>query len=233
MTTPTSKTILIAGYGPGISEGVARKFGQEGFSVALVARNREKVEKAAQSLSDAKIKAQGFAADLGDPAAVAKLIGDVRSSLGPVTVLHWNAYAGGGGDLLQATANELHAVFDVSVTGLIVAVQKVLPDLKAAGKDGALLVTGGGFAFYDPGADAAAVQYNSMGLAIAKAAQHKTVGLLTQKLQGEGVYVGEVVVTGLVKGTAFDFGSANLEGSQVAEKFWGLYRGRSETSVVI
>jgi short-subunit dehydrogenase len=225
-----AKTIIIAGYGPGISEGVARKFGQEGFQVALVARNKEKVEKAAQSLSDAKIKAKGFASDLGDPAAVAKLVDDVRSSLGPITVLHWNAYLGGAGDLLQADAAELHKVFDVSVTGLIVATQKVLPDLKAAGKDGALLVTGGGFCFYDPNIEAAAVQWGAMGLAVAKSAQHKTVGLLHQKLKSEGVYVGEVVVTGMIKGTPFDSGNANLEGSQVAERFWQQYQGRQEAT---
>ena len=228
-----AKTILIAGYGPGISEGIARKFGSEGFQVALVARNKDKVEKAAAALSDAKIRAQGFVADLGDPAAVTKLIAEVRAALGPITVLHWNAYAGGAGDLLTANVAEFHKVIDVSVTGLFVATQKVLPDLKAAGKDGALLVTGGGFAFYDPGADAAAVQWSAMGLAISKAAQHKTVGLLHQKLKAEGVYVGEVVVTGLVKGTPFDQGTANLEGSQVADKFWGLYQGRSEASAVI
>jgi hypothetical protein len=31
-----------------------------------------------------------------------------------------------------------------------------------------------------------------MGLAVAKAAQHKTAALLHQKLAGDGVYVGEV-----------------------------------------
>lgn len=227
-----AKTLVVAGYGPGISEGVARKFGAQGFQVAIVARNKEKVEAAAQSLRDAQIKAQAFTADLGDPAAVEKLIADVHSSLGPITVLHWNAYVGGAGDLLTASAAELHKVFDVSVTGLIVATQKALPDLKAAGKDGALLVTGGGFAFYDPGADGAAVNFNSMGLAIAKAAQHKTVGLLQQKLKADDIYVGEVVVTGLVKKTAFDFGNANLEGSQVGDKFWELYSGRKEASIV-
>jgi NAD(P)-dependent dehydrogenase (short-subunit alcohol dehydrogenase family) len=32
------KTIVVVGYGPGISSGVAEKFGASGFSVALVAR---------------------------------------------------------------------------------------------------------------------------------------------------------------------------------------------------
>ena len=34
-----SKTIVVVGFGPGISTAVAEKFGAEGFSVGLVARN--------------------------------------------------------------------------------------------------------------------------------------------------------------------------------------------------
>jgi hypothetical protein len=98
---------------------------------------------------------------------------------------------------------------------------------------GALLVTGGGFAFYDPTVDAAATQFGAAGLAIGKAAQHKTVGLLSKALQSEGVYVGEVVVTGLVKGTAFDSGNATLEASAIAERFWQLYQARDVATVTI
>lgn len=228
-----TKTILVAGFGPGISEGVARKFGKEGFQVALVARSKDKVESGAVALRDAGIKAKGFAADLGDPAAVKKLVDDVRASLGPITVLHWNAYVGGAGDLLTADVNDVRKAFDVSVSGLIVATQAVLPDLRAQKDDAALLVTGGGFAFYQPEVDATIAQWNTMGLAVSKAAQHKTVGLLHQKLKGEGIYVGEVVVTGLVKNTAFDSGNATLEGAQIAERFFELYRAKSDASVVI
>lgn len=228
-----SKTIIVAGYGVGISDGVARRFGKEGFKVALVARNAEKVTTAASALSKEKIEAKGFAVDLGDPAAVTKLIADVRSSLGPVTVLHWNAYTLGAGDLLTADPSELRKVFDVSVTGLVAAVQASLPDLKAQGKDAAVLVTGGGFAFYDPNIDTVATQYSAMGLAVSKAAQHKTVGLLHQKLKGDGIYVGEVVVTGSIQGTVFDQGNANLSGDQVAERFWQMYTQRHEATTNI
>ncbi|HNN96996.1 MAG TPA: short-chain dehydrogenase, partial [Pseudomonadota bacterium] len=31
------RTIVVAGHGPGISDAVARRFGREGFSVAIVA----------------------------------------------------------------------------------------------------------------------------------------------------------------------------------------------------
>lgn len=222
-------SIIVCGHGPGISDAVARRFGREGFAVAIVARNAERLSAAAAALVSEGITARAFPCDLGDLAAVGALVRDVRATLGPVGVLHWNAYGGGAGDLASSRPDELRAALDVSVHGLIAAVQGSLPDLKSA--QGAVLVTGGGLAFYDPKLDAMAVQWGAMGLAIAKAAQHKTVGLLHQRLAREGVYVGEVVVLGSVKGTAFDSGGATLEPAAIAERFWQLHQARTEASV--
>jgi NADP-dependent 3-hydroxy acid dehydrogenase YdfG len=226
-----AETLLVCGHGPGISEAVARRFGKAGHPVAIVARNAERLAAAAKSLVDAGVNAKAFPCDLGNAEAVKQLVSDVRSSLGPIGVLHWNAYTGGGGDLTTATTEELQTVLGVAVFGLVAAVQASLPDLKA--KKGAVLVTGGGFAFYDPNVDGAVVQFHAAGLAIAKAAQHKTVGILSKALSTEGVYVGEVVVTGLVKGTAFDSGNATLEPSTIADKFWQLYQAREPATVTI
>ena len=226
-----AETIVICGYGVGISDAVARRFAKEGYKVAIVARNAERLNGAVERLAADKVDAKAFPCDVSDVDAVKKLIADVRASLGPIKVLHWNAYTGGAGDLKTASADDLRAVLNVTVHGLLAAVQAALPDLKA--QSGALLVTGGGFAFYDPAVDAAATQWGAQGLAIGKAAQHKTVGLLNKSLHAEGVYVGEVVVTGLVKGTAFDSGNATLEASTIAEKFWELYRARDVVSVTI
>jgi NADP-dependent 3-hydroxy acid dehydrogenase YdfG len=229
MNAAMTKTIVVCGHGPGISDAVARKFGREGFSIACVARNAERLGSATTALTDQGITARPFPCDLGNPQAVRALLRDVRASLGPVDVVHWNAYGAGAGDLTTSSPEELRGALDVSVHGMIAAVQEALPDLKE--RKGALLVTGGGLAFYDPKVDAMAVQWNAMGLAIAKAAQHKAVGLLHAKLGAEGVYVGEVVVLGAVKGTAFDAGQATLEASAIADKFWGLYEGRAEASI--
>jgi NAD(P)-dependent dehydrogenase (short-subunit alcohol dehydrogenase family) len=223
------RTIIVCGHGPGISDAVARKFGREGLAVAIVARNAERLSAAAASLAEAGITAKGFACDLADPEAVRGLVREVRASLGPIGVVHWNAYGGGAGDLTTAPASELRAVIDVAVGGLVAAVQESLPDLKEA--KGAVLVTGGGLGFYDPKIDAMAVSWGAMGLALGKAAQHKAVGLLNARLAGEGVYVGEVVVLAPVKGTAFDRGQATLESGTIADKFWELYQTRAEVSV--
>ena len=222
-----TKTIVVCGHGPGISDAVALHFGRQGFNVALVARSADKLTTAASALVAAGINARPFPADLGDPAAVVQMIADVRATLGAITVVHYNAYAAGvAGDLLTADAAALRTSLDVSVVGLVTAVQAALPDLEAS--QGAVLVTGGGFAFYDSKIDAMATTYGAMGLALGKAAQHKATGLLAEALAPKGIYVGEVVVLGSVKGTAFDSGGATLEAPAIAQRFWELYSARTE-----
>lgn len=224
-----SKTIVVCGHGPGISDAVARRFGREGFSVALVARSEERLAKAAAALGEAGITAKAFACDLGDPEAVRAMVRNVHDSLGPIAVVHWNAFRGGAGDLTTSTTADLRAVLDVGVHGMIAAIQESLSDLRAS--KGSVLVTGGGLALYDARVDGMAVGWGVMGLAVSKAAQHKIVGMLHQKLAPEGVYVGEVIVLGTVKGTAFDGGNATLEPATIAERFWQLQQTRTETSV--
>ena len=124
-------------------------------------------------------------------------------------------------------ANGGHYVFDVAVIGLLAAVQEALPDLKST-KDGAVLVTNGAFGETTPMIDAMAVNMKTMGIALANAAKFKLVGLLSQRLAGDGVYVGEVMVAGAVKGTAFASGGAGIEASAIAAKFWELYQARGE-----
>lgn len=226
-----NRTLLVCGYGIGISEAVARKFGKEGYSVALVARGADRIAASAAALTQAGITAKAFPCDLAKPEAVRALVREVSASLGPIAVVHWNAYSGGAGDLVAAPIDELRAIVDVSVYGLVAAVQEALPDLKA--QKGAVLITGGGLGTHDPQVDAMAVGWGAMGLAVGKAAQHKVAGLLHARLAREGVFAGEVVVMGMVKGTPWDQGNATLEASTVADRFWSLYQAREPATVSI
>jgi NADP-dependent 3-hydroxy acid dehydrogenase YdfG len=226
-----SKTIVVAGYGPGISQAVAHKFGREGYAVALVGRNAERLQAATETLTKQGIEARAFPTDVGDPLAVRQLIKRASEALGPIAVLHWNAYVAQQAKDLTAAPDELRTVFDVGVHGLLTAVQEALPDLRQ--QKGSILVTGGGLAFYDEAVDARAVEWGAMGLAVSKATQHKLVGLLNKKLASDGIYVGEVTVCAMVKGTPFDSGSATLEASAVADAFWKLNSERNETWVSI
>lgn len=222
-----SKTILVCGYGPGISNAVAERFGAEGFSVALAARNADRVAAGLKALQAKGIRAVGFPIDLADPAAARALVGKVRETLGPITVLEWNAYSAGAGDLLTADLPGIRGALDMAVTHLVMVVQAALPDLKQQ-KDGAILVINGGLGYFDAKADAAAVQWNTMGLSVANAAKHKLVGVLAKKLQGDGIYVGEAMVLGAVKTADADGGTGTIASSTVADRLWELYRARTD-----
>jgi NAD(P)-dependent dehydrogenase (short-subunit alcohol dehydrogenase family) len=164
-----------------------------------------------------------------DPNAAKGLVKRVSDQLGPITAIHWNAYANTAGDVLAADATALRTVFDLAVTSLVLTLQQALADLKAA--KGAVLVTNGGLGLFDPNIDAMAVEWNSMGLAIANSAKHKLIGLLSHKLRADEITVGEVVILGLVKGTAWDTGTATIEPHTVADKFWEIY-SKHESRVV-
>ena len=226
-----AKTIVVCGYGVGISKAVAEKFGAEGFAVALVGRSPDKLAEGVKALESRGVKAAAFRAQLGDPKSVTDMIGKVREVLGGIHAIQWSAYSGAGGDLLQADAQAVHEALDVAVTGLLATIREALPDLKK--DNGAVLVTNGGFGLFDPKIDAVAVQVNAMGLALANAAKHKLVGMLSEKLKADGVYVGEVMVLGAVKGTAFDRGQATVEAQTVANKFWELFSARRDVSVTV
>jgi NAD(P)-dependent dehydrogenase (short-subunit alcohol dehydrogenase family) len=228
-----AKTIVVAGYGPGISAAVAEKFGAEGFQVAVVGRSAEKLAAGVKDLEGKGVKAAAFTANLGDPADVRRVVQKIHDGLGPISVIEWTAYTPGtvAGDLLTASSEELRSLFEVAVVGLVAAVQAAHTDLKS--QKGAVLVTNGGAGFVDPGMDAMMVQYGMMGLGVANAAKHKLVGLLAKKLEADGIYVGEIMISGSIKGTPFDRGQATIEAKTVADKYWELYTARKELRTTI
>jgi short-subunit dehydrogenase len=227
-----AKTLIVCGYGSGISSAVAERFGQEGFNLALVARNAARLEEAVKRLTTHGVTAAAFPADLSDATQLKAMISSVKTKFGPITAIHWNAYSMGAGNLLTADAKAIRSAFELPVTSLILAIQSVLSDLQSQ-PGSAVLVTNGGLGLYDPQVDAMAVAWNAMDLAVVNAAKHKLVGLMAEKLKPSNVYVGEVLVMGPVKGTAWDQGNATIEAKSVAEKFWELYTNRTETSAQV
>ncbi len=225
-----TKTLVIAGHGPGISHAVAKRFGREGYALALVARNADRLTAAVEELARDNVVAKAFPGDVGDPAAAQQLVSDIRNTLGPISILHWNAYSADVGDLLSDSPQELRRVFDVGVVSCVAAVQAALPDLKA--NQGAVLVTGGGYASFDETIDTMIVDSNAMGLGLMKAAQRKLVGILNRRLASEGIFAGQVLVLGTVKGTPFHSGEGGIEPDAVAEQFWSLFTARRGATAV-
>ena len=133
--------------------------------------------------------------------------------------------------MTKADVAELRSALEIATTSLVAAVQEALPDLRS--QKGAVLVTNGGLGYFDTSTDKMGVAWNAMGLSVANSAKHKLVRLLHHKLKDEGVYVGEIMVTGTVKGTAFDSGNATLDPAEIARQFWSAWQSRQDVSVRI
>ena len=125
-----AKTIIVAGYGIGISKAVAEKFAAEGFAVALVARNAEKLAAGVKDLEAKGAKALAIKGDLGNEKSVTDVVAKART-LGPIHVLQWTAYAGQAGNVLEADTAAFHAVLDVATIGLTAAGKRPLTRNKA------------------------------------------------------------------------------------------------------
>ncbi len=84
----TGKNALVTGSTRGIGRAIAEALAKSGARVAVVGRNLEKAKEAAAAVGGG---AQGFACDVTDTAAVAKLVSDVEAAFGSIDILVNNA----------------------------------------------------------------------------------------------------------------------------------------------
>jgi short-subunit dehydrogenase len=219
-----SDVVVIAGYGSGISHAVAKRLGK-GHKVALIARTAAKVKEAADHFVKEGFTAEGFATDLSNPKAVEDTLRHIQTTMGKISLLFWN----GGGvfkALLASSIEELQFNMSINVVSLVHAVKTIQNDLEAT--KGSVLVTGGGFGIDNPQVNQYVVSMGAGTGGVNKAAEHKAIGILHEELKPKGVFVGAVIVKAMVKGTAWDNGSATLEAGAVAEVFETLLQQRSE-----
>ena len=106
------KVALVTGGSRGIGKAIAERLYAAGAKVALVARDEAKVKAAAAALGD---RAAGFAADVADGGAVAKMIEMVEKALGPVDILVNNAGVTKDGLLVRMSDADWDAVLDTNL----------------------------------------------------------------------------------------------------------------------
>jgi 3-oxoacyl-[acyl-carrier protein] reductase len=118
----TGKNALVTGSTRGIGRAIAEGFAQSGARVAVVGRDLQRAEEAASAVGN---NAAGFAADVGDTAAIAKLVGDVEKAFGSVDILVNNAGITRDNLVMRLKDEDWDAVQNANLRGAFAAIRAV------------------------------------------------------------------------------------------------------------
>jgi uncharacterized protein len=129
-----SATALVTGASAGIGEAIARELASRGHGVALVARREERLRTLAGELTERHgVRAEAIAADLGDPAARARLADQVAGLGLEVEILVNNAGFGCSGNLVDSDPERLVAMLRVNCEALLDLQARYLPGMVERG----------------------------------------------------------------------------------------------------
>ncbi|MDJ0378357.1 SDR family NAD(P)-dependent oxidoreductase [Cryobacterium sp. PH31-L1] len=205
--------IAIIGAGPGLGAAVARKFGREGFAIALISRNQAKLDGMAAELTAAGFTAGAYAADVLTPVSLEAALTRAADELGPITALQYSplpsrAYLKPVLDLTPELALE---ALQFSALGLIHAVRAVLPTMRQAGSGSIIMINGG---------TSVKARAGFAGTSVAFPSESAYGEMLHDALEGEGIRVNQLVIPGGIPQLQLDNG---IDG--VADRIWDLHAG--------
>jgi NADP-dependent 3-hydroxy acid dehydrogenase YdfG len=175
----------IVGVGPGNGAAFANRFSQEGFALALLARKLEFTSELASKLQGSR----AYTCDVTDLPTVERTFGAIRQEMGEVEVVIYNAGSGVWGTVEDIKPQDLEMAFRVNTSGLLAAMQAVLPAMKAKGSGSIVVV--GATASRRGGAKTAA-------FAPAKAAQRSLTESMARHLWPTGIHVSLIIVDGVI-----------------------------------
>lgn len=177
------KTLAIFGAGKGLGLSLAKRFGKEGFQVALVARNAVKLQEMVDELTTMGIKSAYFTADIYSKEQIEAAVLAIKEKFGKIDVLEVSPVPGNypPTSVLNLTIENARDAFEGYAASSINIVNSVLPDMLER-KDGALLFTTG-FSALHPMA-----MMGNIGVGIAGLRNY--VANLNTELQDKGIFVG-------------------------------------------
>lgn len=176
---------VVMGVGPGNGEAFVRRFCEEGFQVAMLARSEDYLKQLEQSVAGA----HAFPADMMEPEQITSIFAAIESKLGPVSVVLYNAGGGVFKSVEDASLEEFEANWRINVQGLVAATKAALPQLRQH-DTASIIVTSASAATRG--------RANTAPFASAKAAQRSLAQSLARQLGPEKIHVANILIDGMV-----------------------------------
>ena len=191
---------LVVGAGAGISASFARALAKDGMTVALSARNVDK-------LADLQAETGGLAiaCDAADPASVAELFERLDKDLGRIDVMLYNPSARVRGPLVELDPEDVRTALTVSAFGAFLVGQQ------AARR----MTDQGGGAIFFTGATAGIKGYPlSAPFAMGKFALRGLAQSMARELGPKNIHVAHFVIDGGVHNPTRNYGEAGNPGEK-------------------
>ncbi|AUQ24896.1 SDR family NAD(P)-dependent oxidoreductase [Dickeya zeae] len=190
------KCVAILGAGPGLGKSLARSYGREGYTIALVARRASTLKIIAEELESEGIATAIFTADFLNQAELVATISAIQNQCGRIETLYYGPNAPEAFvPAFSLHVDEVKAKMDLFFYGLVAAVSTVLPAMRKAGS-GTILVGLGGSA-------SQGLPFMS-GPGPALAAARNYLYSLHGELAAEGVYVGMLNLSAVIKNSGWE-----------------------------
>ncbi|HWE88675.1 MAG TPA: SDR family NAD(P)-dependent oxidoreductase [Pseudonocardiaceae bacterium] len=219
------RTIAIFGAGPALGLAVARRFGREGFRVALVARDQGRLDDMVGMLAGEGVEAAGFQADLTDRAAALNAADAIEARFGSINVLE---YSPAGDASIMKSPSEIDVatvtpLLDKFLLTPVALVRRVLPGMLERGDGGLLFALGAAAKYPMP-------HLASAGIVVAGLRNY--VHTLHAELGPKNVYAGALLIGALIEGSEAHRNASAWGGEQrlavvsaedLAQRYWDLY----------
>ncbi|MBT2560706.1 SDR family NAD(P)-dependent oxidoreductase [Pedobacter sp. ISL-68] len=233
------KTIAIFGAGSGLGTSVARRFGREGYSVALIGRRQEPLDELVAELAGQGVDAAAFSADLTNVPAIPELVKAIQARFGHIDVIEYAPISTAPFiPAMELTTAELDSLVKLYVLAPIEIINAVLPNMLARGAGGILI-----------GAGMSAVQgipYMS-GFGPVMAATRNYIYSLHGELADKGVYAGTLTIGASIIGSMGHqrlvsgelkvqlppgYVVPTVEPDELAEQYWQLFTQRDRAEAI-
>ncbi|KAA8890678.1 SDR family oxidoreductase [Nocardia colli] len=235
-----SKTIAIFGFGPGLGVGTARRFGREGFRVAVIGRNPDKARRHVDELVAEGIEAAAFPADVTDAAQIDAVIEQIGAAFGRIDV----AMHGAAGDPVDRIPSTLEV--DVPALRTPLALKLYSPILMTRALAPAMIERGEGTLLFSSGASDRHPMPFLSNFGVALAAQRGYIHQLAIELQGTGVYAGLLNIGVLIGNSKAeqlvdehpelfpaDLEITRMGNAELGEHYWRMYTDRDRVEVEV
>ncbi len=185
-------TFALVGAGSGLGLATARRFGAAGHTVALIARDAEKLDGLTADLARDGIQARRYTADVLDIESLTAALYSAAADLGPIEILQYSPVpqAHFMKPVLDTSADDLDAPLAFSVKGPVTAVNAVLPGMRELGRGTLLFVNG-----------SSAVRPNPKvaGTSVAFAAESAYARMLHDALAPENIHAAQLIIPGAIR----------------------------------